>query len=88
MLLPALHDRVIFWLAGPLGIKHPAYSIFVLAMFVGLVLAIHFTIVLSKLTAQNWRLTQELALLRAQINNIQNQRQENNTSSAFGGKNL
>ena len=70
MVLTAVHTKFVNWLAGILGIQHPAYSVFVLALFVGLVLAVHFTVVLSKLTAQNWRLTQEIALLRTELDKL------------------
>jgi hypothetical protein len=70
MFAAAVHGKVIVWLARLLSIQHPAYSVFVLALFVGLVLAIHFTAVLSKLTAQNWRLTQEIGLLRAELDQL------------------
>lgn len=66
LLLSISHD-IIPWLAKLMGIEHPAYALFVIAFFVGMVLAIHFTVVLSKLTAQNWRLTQEIGLLKRQI---------------------
>lgn len=70
MIITAVHGSLVTWLAKLLGIDHPAYSLFVIALFVGMVLAIHFTVVLSKLTAQNWRLTQEIALLRTELDKL------------------
>ena len=67
ILLLAISHDIIPWLAALMGIEHPAYALFVIALFVGMVLAIHFTVILSKLTAQNWRLTQEIGLLRQQL---------------------
>ncbi len=67
ILLVSLFSNVVTWLARVLGIAHPAYALFVIALLLGMVLAIHFTVVLSKLTAQNWRLTQEIGLLRRQL---------------------
>ncbi|MEI6914201.1 MAG: DUF2304 domain-containing protein [Armatimonadota bacterium] len=67
-------DRAIFLLAKMLSIAHPAYALFVLAMFIGLMLSIHFTIVLSKLTAQNWRLTQEIALVKTELEEMKTSR--------------
>ena len=67
MLLVSIFSNVVAGLARLIGIEHPAYALFVIALFVGMVLAIHFTVVLSKLTAQNWRLTQEIGLIRRQL---------------------
>lgn len=67
MIATAACGGFINMLAKMLNIEHPAYSLFVIALFVGMVLAIHFTVVLSKLTSQNWRLTQEIALLRTEL---------------------
>ncbi|MBP6965299.1 MAG: DUF2304 domain-containing protein [Armatimonadetes bacterium] len=70
MIVMALDRAALFWLATALGIEHPAYALFVVAIFVGMVLAIHFTVVLSKLTAQTWRLTQEIGLLRTELDEL------------------
>lgn len=69
--LTAACKGAIPFFARLLGIQHPAYSLFVVALFIGMVLAIHFTVVLSKLTAQNWRLTQEVGLLKAELEQAQ-----------------
>lgn len=71
MLLAVVVSGALDWFARLLQIKHVAYAVFVLALFVGLVLAIHFTVVLSKLTAQTWRLTQEVGLLKARLEAIE-----------------
>jgi len=71
MLAIAAEGRLVYWVASALRIQHPAYSLFVLALLIGMVLAIHFTVVLSKLTAQNWRLTQEVALSRQRIDELE-----------------
>ncbi len=70
MIVMAASGRFINILAKMLNIQHPAYSLFVIALFVGMVLAIHFTVALSKLTAQNWRLTQEIALLKTELDKL------------------
>lgn len=70
MIVMALHRGALFWFAQALGIEHPAYGLFVAALFLGMVLAIHFTVVLSKLTAQTWRLTQEIGLLRSELDQV------------------
>lgn len=70
MIVLAARSDLINWLARLLHIQHPAYGLIVMALLMGLSLAIHFTIVLSKLTAQNWRLTQEIGLLEARLNQL------------------
>lgn len=70
MIIMAVNRATLFWFAGLLGIEHPAYALFVVAILVGMVLAIHFTVVLSKLTAQTWRLTQEIGLLRSELDQV------------------
>lgn len=71
MILIAIHGKIVDWFAGLLGIQHAAYSIFVIAILIGMALAIHFTLVLSKLTAQNWRLIQEVGLLKTRLEGIE-----------------
>ena len=73
MLAMALHGNVVNWIGRLLHTKHAAYSLFVIALFIGVMLAIHFTVVLSKLTAQNWRFAQEIGLLRAEIDSLRKQ---------------
>jgi hypothetical protein len=67
MIIASVSGKFVNWLAYLLNIEHPAYSLFVIALLVGMFLAIHFTVILSKLTGQNWRLTQEIALLRTEL---------------------
>ena len=76
ILLVSVFSNVVSWLAQLLGIEHPAYALFVIALLVGMALAIHFTVVLSKLTAQNWRLTQEIGILRRQMEEDSVQKEE------------
>ena len=77
ILITSIHGKVITWIASLLSIQHPAYSMFVIALFVGMILAIHFTVVLSKLTSQNWRLTQEIGLLRTELDKLKQRGKEN-----------
>ena len=76
MLAMALHGGVITWIGHLLHTKHVAYSLFVIVLFIGVVLAIHFTVVLSKLTAQNWRFAQEIGLLRAEIDDLKKRQED------------
>ena len=56
------------------GAMLKSYYVFLLALFVGMALAIHFTAVLSKLTAQTWRLTQEVGLLKARLEAMEDEK--------------
>lgn len=71
MFVIAIRADVIDLTAKLLKINHPAYGVIVIALFIGLILSIHFTIVLSKLTGQVWRLVQEVGLLRAQVDELE-----------------
>lgn len=70
LLILSIDSDLITYMARILGIQHPAYSLFVIALFIGMILALHFTLVLSRLTAQNWRLTQEIALIKQKLDQI------------------
>lgn len=50
-----------------LGVAYPPSVLLLGVVLVGFFLAMHFSIALSRLTEQNKRLTQELALLRYEI---------------------
>ncbi|MBN2010354.1 DUF2304 domain-containing protein [candidate division KSB1 bacterium] len=57
-------------LAAVLGIYYAPSALFLLALFCGLVLVLHFTLVISKLTEQNKTLTQSVALLKNKVDSI------------------
>ncbi|MBN2200409.1 DUF2304 domain-containing protein [bacterium] len=50
-----------------IGIFYPPSALFAVAVFCGLVIALHYSVVLSTLTSQNKTLAQELALLREEV---------------------
>lgn len=81
MLAIAVHSDIVNWIGRLLHTEHPAYSLFVIALFIGVVLAIHFSVVVSKLTAQNWRFAQEIGLLRAEVSELTRQK-ESQTAAA------
>ncbi len=85
LLVLSIDSGLITWMAGVLGIQHPAYSLFVIALFIGMILALHFTLVLSKLTAQNWRLNQEIALLKQRLDQVAPQVEELSDLELAGG---
>ncbi len=55
-------------LATFLGIAYGPSLLILLVVFGGIPLAVHFSIVISRLTAENKRLAQEVALLSARVN--------------------
>ena len=50
-----------------LGVAYAPALLFLVAMFFGMVLMIHFSIVISELTEKNKTLAQEIALLKAEL---------------------
>jgi len=54
-------------LAWILGIDYAPSALFLVFAFLGILMFLHFTTVISKLTIQNKRLGQELALLRYEL---------------------
>jgi hypothetical protein len=53
-----------------IGIYYPPSALFLLAVFCGMVIALHFSVVISKLRRQNNALAQEFALLRNEIDRL------------------
>jgi hypothetical protein len=60
-----LLDRV----AAVLGVGYAPALLFLVAMFFGMLLMIHFSVVVSDLTEKNKTLAQEIALLQAELKN-------------------
>jgi hypothetical protein len=64
LLLIAVRRDLLDWVAGAFGIYYSPSILLLGIIFVGILLALHFSVVISRLTKQNTRLAQELALLR------------------------
>jgi hypothetical protein len=58
-----LLDRVAHWL----GVGYAPALLFLVALFFGMVLMIHFSVVISELTEKNKTLAQDIALLKAEL---------------------
>jgi hypothetical protein len=58
-----LLDQVARWL----GVGYAPALLFLVALFFGMVLMIHFSVVISELTEKNKTLAQEIALLKAEL---------------------
>lgn len=54
-----------------MGIYYPPATLTLIIIFLGVLLAIHFSIVISKLTGDNEKLIQEIALLKHKIEKIE-----------------
>lgn len=67
LLLMSIDRHFIDRAAAFFGIAYPPSLLLLGAIFLGFVLAMHFSIALSRLSEQNKRLAQEVALLRLEI---------------------
>jgi hypothetical protein len=67
LLLMAVDRHFIDRAAAFFGIAYPPSLLLLGAIFAGFVLAMHFSVALSRLSEQNKRLAQEVALLRLEI---------------------
>jgi len=57
-------------IARVMGVYYAPSALFLIALFLGVILFVHFTLVISKLTRQNVRLAQEVGLLRAELEEL------------------
>jgi acid phosphatase family membrane protein YuiD len=67
----ALWRGALSWAAGLVGIAYPPSALFVLASFFVLIVLLHYSTVISKLSDQNRVLAQRLALLEEQLNDAE-----------------
>jgi|YelNatPaOPRAMG01_1025707.scaffolds.fasta_scaffold00043_76 hypothetical protein len=61
-------------IARILGVYYAPSALFLIALFFGVVLFLHFTLVISKLTRHTARLAQEISLLRAEVEELRGSR--------------
>ncbi len=61
-------------LANWVGIYYAPSALFLIALFCGVIIALHFSVVISNLTRQTKTLAQEVALLRQELEAIQHQK--------------
>ncbi len=61
-------------LAMMVGIYYAPSALFLIALFCGVIIALHFSVVISNLTRQTKTLAQEVALLRQEIEVLRNQK--------------
>lgn len=66
MILLVIFYGALGWLSGLIGAAAPVTTLFIFALLFLLLISVHFSTVISRLTQQVRRLTQELALLSAE----------------------
>lgn len=74
MLVFSVFKGLLDFIARLVGIYYAPSLLIVLAIFSGVVLGIHFTMVLSKLTDNNKRLIQEVGLLKNRVERLEGPR--------------
>jgi hypothetical protein len=67
LLLLAIDRHFIDRLAALIGVAYPPSLLLLGSIFAGFVLSMHFSVALSRLSEQNKRLAQEIALLRLEL---------------------
>jgi len=67
LLVFSIYKDLLNRLAALLGVAYPPSLLLLAAIILGFLLAMHFSIALSRLTEQNKRLAQEVAFLRLAI---------------------
>lgn len=67
LLLLAIDRHFIDRLAALIGVAYPPSLLLLGSIFAGFVLSMHFSVALSRLSEQNKRLAQEVALLRLEL---------------------
>lgn len=58
------------WMSNLIGIYYPPSALFLIAIVCGMVIALHFSVVISNLREQNHLLAQEMALLKEKIEKL------------------
>lgn len=66
LLILSLNASLMEWIADQLGVKYAPAVLFLFGLLFCFSLILHLTIVITKLTKQVLRLTQEVAILKAQ----------------------
>ena len=70
LLLMSLWRDLLHQIASLAGIHYPPSALFLFAMLCGMMIALHFSVVISKLTKQNHMLAQKVALLKQELDEM------------------
>lgn len=71
ILIFSVFTRILDSIARWVGIYYAPSLLIVLIVFSGMILGIHFTLVISKLAEDNKKLTQEIGLLKNRVENLE-----------------
>lgn len=67
----AFHRSMIITIADLLGVAYAPSAIFIVAFVVGFLLVLHFSVAISRLLERDKRLTQEIGLLRLELEELE-----------------
>jgi len=70
MIVISLWRDLLVKLANFMGVHYAPSALFLVIIFCGLILFLHFTIVISRLTEENKTLAQDVALLRERVERL------------------
>jgi len=70
LLIMSLWRDLLHKISALAGIYYPPSALFLLAILCGIMIALHFSVVISKLTKQNHTLAQEMAILKQELQEI------------------
>jgi hypothetical protein len=73
LLVMAICRGLLERLSNFIGIYYPPSALFFVAIFCGMVIALHFSVVISRLNRQNNTLAQEIGILRSEIDRLKNE---------------
>lgn len=86
MLLLSIWGEPLTWLSEATGIQLPSNTLFVLAILFLFGMALHFSLLVSRLTDQSKMLAQKLALLDRDLRQLQDDSGEDESAAPAGGK--
>ena len=70
ILVLAIQRKLLWGVAALLGVYYPPMVLPLLAGFFGMLLAIHYSLVISRLSGENRLLAQDVALLRLEVDEL------------------
>lgn len=76
LLLLAIWDPLLFLMADALGVAYPPNALFLIAFGLILVLLLHFSVAVSRLSDQSKTLAQRIALLEDRLHQVERRRRD------------
>lgn len=84
IVLLAIWDVPLYWISGLVGIATPSNLLFLVAIFFLFMMALHFSLLVSRLTDQSKMLAQKLALLERDLLEERGKLKQKPAEGAFG----